>query len=81
MSKKKKRQVESDPFATGQPWLSMKSAIITMAVVSVLMVAWVTWQGSYSKPLGESLLWGLVFGGSIWIVFLLFLLIHRLFRR
>jgi len=82
MSRKKKSQTnQPDVFATGQPWLSMKSAIIIMVIVSILLVILVTTQGSYEKPLTERLMWGLVFGGSIWIVFLLSLLINRFLRK
>jgi hypothetical protein len=82
MSPKKKAQTnQQDVFATGQPWLSMKSAIIIMVIVSILLVILVTTQGSYEKPFLERFMWGLVFGGSVWIVFLLSLLINRFLRK
>jgi hypothetical protein len=29
----------------------------------------------------EGILWGLLFGGSLWVIFLIAILFHRLMRR
>ncbi len=69
---KRKRTTRPDPLpdATNAPWISMRSSLITIGVLSVALAGWTAWQASAFKPLGESLLWGAAFGGGIWLVFI-----------
>ncbi len=82
MSKNKNTTAkEPAPDSLSQPWISFKSGLITVGVVSLVLVGWVTFTSDPALPFLERLGWGFVFGGSIWIVFLFFLLINRLTRR
>ncbi|MEN4011445.1 MAG: hypothetical protein ROW48_05385 [Bellilinea sp.] len=72
---------EKTPDPLSQPWITFKSGLITVGVVSIILMIWVTITSNPAIPFFERLGWGLVFGGSVWVVFLFFLLINRLFRR
>lgn len=70
-------QFEDELF---RPWIQMRSALILMTIVSVALGIWTAYQLSASETLLNSILWGVIFGGSTWIVFLGFLLFNRKFR-
>ncbi len=68
---KRKRTTQQDPSTDiNAPWLSMRSSLIIIGVLGIALAGWIAWQASAVKPLGESLLWGAAFGGSIWVIFL-----------
>jgi hypothetical protein len=52
-----------------------------MGIVSIGLAAWTAYQVSGDRPLMESILWGAVFGGSLWLVFFGFMLFNRWLRR
>ncbi|HAD07722.1 MAG TPA: hypothetical protein DCE76_11255 [Anaerolineaceae bacterium] len=66
---------------TPQPWIPFKTGLIVVGVVSVLLAIWTVITSNPELDLLERILWGVVFGGSIWVVFLFFLVINRLLRR
>jgi hypothetical protein len=74
-SAKQKRDTSS------QPWLSMRSGIIVMGVVSLGMAALTAYNAIPSVGIWEGILWGLFFGGSLWLIFLIAFLFHRFMRR
>lgn len=51
-----------------------------MAVVSLMLAAFMTWQLQESEGLGRAILWGLGFGAAIWLVFLGSLAFNRWLR-
>ncbi len=57
-----------EPAVLQTGWLSRRQGIRAIAAVSVLLAVWTTWQLSQSIGLGESILWGLGLGASIWLV-------------
>lgn len=71
-------QSETDLFA---PWISMRSGLIVMAIVSIGLAAWTAYQSYPQSSLVDSILWGVVFGGSLWLVFFGFMLINRFLRK
>ena len=63
-------------------YLSMKTGLIMMGVLSAALVAWITTQADPSMPVGERILWGLGFTASIWVIFAAFYAINRyIFKR
>jgi len=81
MTKKGKSDKTTEIQPKTQPWIPLKKGLIVVGIVSIFLAIWVAWQTSASLPLGESILWGFIFGLSVWGVFGLFLLINRFFRR
>jgi len=88
MSKQSKKSPEKakekDPKLATQPagaWLPMRTGIIVITILSVAMAVLTAWQAVPAIGWLEGILWGLIFGGSIWIIFLGFLLYGRLFRK
>jgi uncharacterized membrane-anchored protein len=70
---------ETELFA---PWISMRSGLIVMAVVSLGLAIWTAYQTSLTNvSLINSILWGIVFGGSLWLVFFGFILFNRFLRK
>lgn len=65
MSKSKKQQ---EPIAG--PWLSMRTGLQINILVSVGLAIFVGWQIYPAGGLPQALLWGIVAGLSIWMIFL-----------
>jgi hypothetical protein len=61
-------------------WITMRTGIRLITVISIALGIF-TSINLRAGGWGQSLLWGLVFGGSIWLVFFLALTISRLFRK
>lgn len=74
--KSKKQAADQLPLNT--PWISMKAGIIVITIVSLAMAVLTAWQVVPIKGLGEGILYGLFFGGLIWVIFLGFVLFRRL---
>lgn len=62
-------------------WIPFQTGVILIAVVSVALGVYTAWQAIPMKGLVEGVLWGVVFGGSIWLIFFGNYLFHRLARR
>ena len=71
-------QIEDELF---RPWIKMRTAIILMTIVSIALGIWTAYQVSATETLLNSIMWGTIFGGSTWIVFLGFMLFNRTIRR
>jgi hypothetical protein len=63
-----KSTLSEKPAAAQAGWLSQRQAIRLLAAVSILLAVWTTWQLSQQTSFFESILWGLGFGASIWLV-------------
>lgn len=59
----------------------MRKGMIIIAFTSVLMAILTAWQTIPSKGWLEGILWGLLFGGLIWVIFFGNILITRFLRR
>ena len=66
---------------SNQPWLSMRTGLTVMGVVSLGMAALTAYNAIPSVGIWEGILWGILFGGSLWLVFLIAFLFHRFMRR
>jgi hypothetical protein len=78
-AKKKKRAVNSN-VQENQNWLPTRGGLIVLAVVTLLLAGWITVQGMEVNGFGESLLWGLGFAASIWVVFGLVFFVNKFLR-
>ncbi len=84
----KKNKVVKDPQTSNgnqslrQPWISRSTGFTAITVVSVAMAVWTAWQTvSGGGTLWNGILWGLIFGVSIWLVFFGMNYFHSLFNR
>ena len=83
-NKSSKETKEKDTKYASQPagaWIPMRTGLIIITIVSVVMAVLTAWQAVPVKGWVEGILWGVLFGGSIWVIFLGFLLYGRLFRK
>lgn len=55
-----------------EPWLSKRTGLIVMALISLGLAVMVGWQVYPALGLGEALLWAAGFGVSVWVVFVAF---------
>lgn len=76
---KSKKTKEDNPLA--RPWLSMRLAVVLIAITSVVMAVLTAWQTVPSLGWFEGGLWALLFGGLIWVIFFGNLLVNRFLRR
>jgi hypothetical protein len=77
---KKEKGMSSNNTAS-QAWISMRIGVIVMGIVSIGMAALTAYNAIPSVGVWEGILWGLLFGGSLWIIFLIAILFHRFMRR
>jgi hypothetical protein len=54
--------------ATNDRWISNRTGLVVMAVLGLVLAAYVIWQLYPSEGSG-AILWGLGFAASIWLVF------------
>lgn len=78
MSKAKNNKQEKE--IQRKPWIQWKTGLVAMAIVSVSLALWVGWQViATEQNIGKGILWGLIFGGSTWLVFWGMNFFHSLF--
>ena len=70
---------KSDLFA--QPWISMRRALIVITLTSIGMAVLTAWEVIPVKGWIEGILWGLLFGVLIWIIFFGMIFFNRFIRR
>lgn len=65
-----------------KPWIQWKTGLVAMTIVSIALALWVGWQViNTEQNIGKGILWGLIFGGSTWLVFFGMNFFHSLFGR
>jgi uncharacterized protein (TIGR03382 family) len=52
-----------------------------VAIASIACALWTGWQVSLFRPLPDAILWGIIFGATIWLAAGLMYAVNRLFRR
>jgi hypothetical protein len=77
-SKKKDKKPTTEKVPLDKPWISMRSGVIVISITSIAMAALTAWEAIPAKGLGEGIIYGILFGGLIWIIFLGFVLFRRL---
>jgi hypothetical protein len=68
-NKTKKTPKVKDEEIPIKPWVSMRGGMIIMIITSLALVVLVASQAIPSTGWLEGILWGLLFGGMIWIIF------------
>ncbi len=64
------------------PWLKMKTGIYVVTAASILMAVLTTWQSiDGGVPVLESILYGLLFGAMVWIIFYFSQIFFRWLRQ
>jgi hypothetical protein len=84
MARNKKQKASKEKGKTGTsngPWIKMRTGIIVIAITSLGMAVLTAWQAIPLKGLWEGILWGVLFGVFIWVVFFGMMLINRFLRR
>lgn len=79
--KSKKPKAQKEGKQTVQPWISMRSGLIIMAITSVALAVLTAWQVIPSRGWVEGILWGLLFGALIWAIFFGNILINRFLKK
>ena len=78
---KRSRQQAASVKQARKGWMDSKTGLKVIALVSILLAIFEGWQiSSFKSPL-ESIVWGLIFGASIWVVAALYYVFARLIRR
>ena len=74
--KRERREKRSTPASHNDPWLSRRTGLILITVISLLVAVFMGWNASTAENIGwgEALLWGLGFGVSIWVIFVVSML-------
>lgn len=67
--KSKKGRKNSSAPDPNAPWIPMRTGLLIVTLVSVGMAAFTIWQTYDVLPFMESLRYGLVRGGSLWVIF------------
>jgi hypothetical protein len=78
-TKQKKRPQEKVPL--NKPWIPMRTGLIIITITSIAMAVLTAYQAIPVKGTLEGILYGLLFGGLIWIIFLGMILFNRWIRR
>ncbi len=85
MSKDKKiskdKQSKQKNQLRTEPWISMRSGVIIIAITSIGMAVLTALQAVPAMGWMEGLLWSVFFGALIWIIFFGMIFVNRFFRR
>jgi hypothetical protein len=79
-SKKNKSGPGKKPMPQHENWLPTRTGLIAVGVVSLILAVMITIQATKVSSLGESVLYGLGFGASIWVVFGLVYFVNKFLR-
>jgi hypothetical protein len=85
MSRKEKINKNDEQKALesmSKPWIQKRTGFIAITVLSVALMIFIAVQMIMQNPeeWPRAILWGFLFGGSIWVVFFGFNWFHSLFR-
>jgi len=85
VSKKKKmssdKQSNQKDKLRMEPWISMRSGVIIIAITSIGMAVLTAIQAVPAMGWVEGILWGLLFGALIWVIFFGMNFLNRFLRR
>jgi hypothetical protein len=80
-TKKQPKEKKEEEIPLDKPWVSMRGAMIIMAITSLALAALIAWQVIPANGWLEGILWGLLFGAMIWAIFFGNLWITRKLRK
>jgi hypothetical protein len=75
------QEVEDKSTGKNQNWLSMSKGVRVITVMSLSLGLWTSYNTVRALGWAEGLMWGFIFGGSIWLVFFLAFYVNKFFRR
>ncbi len=65
-----------------KPWIERSKGIRIITIVSLGLALWIGYQiVRVENDWGKAILWGVIFGGSTWLVYLGMNTFHSLFNR
>jgi uncharacterized membrane-anchored protein YitT (DUF2179 family) len=79
--KKKKAKSESLPDLETKPWIQMKTGLTLITITSIVMAVLTAIQAAPVKGWAEGIMWGVIFGALIWVIFFGLVFINRFLRR
>jgi uncharacterized membrane protein len=79
--KSNKKQSNQKSQLRAEPWISMRSGIIIIAITSIGMAVLTAIQTVPALGWAEGLLWSLLFGALIWIIFFGMNFLNRFLRH
>jgi hypothetical protein len=80
-TKKTPKEKTEEESLFNKPWVSMRTGMIIMAIVSLVLVVLIASQVIPSTGWLEGIGWGLLFGVMIWAIFLGNLWITKKLRK
>jgi hypothetical protein len=80
VSKKSKKQRDQE-VDLNSPWIQLRSGMLAVTAVSISLALWVGWNLIPSEGYLNAALWGLGFGGSVWLIFFGAMYLTKFFRR
>lgn len=82
MKKKPKSEKKADAKQNlSDAWIPMRTGLIIVTVISIGMAILTAWMTVPAIGWVEGVLWGLGFGGAVWLVFVGFFFFNRFVRR
>ena len=81
MAKTKKESTTKKSNLPAEPWISMRRGLIIITITSIGMAVLTAWEVIPVKGWMEGILWGLVFGALIWVIFFGMIFFNRFIRR
>jgi uncharacterized membrane protein len=75
------KQNKSTPPLPSEPWISMQRGTVIITFTSIGMAVLTASQVIPIKGWLEGVLWGLLFGGLIWVIFFGMIFINRFLKR
>ena len=78
--KEEESKVVEQIFST-KSWISMRKGIGIITITSIGMAVLTAWEVIPQKGWLEGILWGLLFGAFIWVIFFGMIAFNRLLRR
>ncbi len=81
MANRPNKKGNGKQYTGSEPWISMRTGSIVIAITSIVMAVLTTVQAWETKPPIEAILWGIFFGALIWVIFFGMLFFNRLMGR
>jgi hypothetical protein len=78
---KARHQNQAEVPNLNEPWLSKRTGLIIMAVLSLGIAAFMAWNLAPSEGIFRAVLWGLGFAAAIWGIFGLSFAFNTWMRR
>jgi len=77
----KKSNTNAPLLPPAEPWISMRNGVVIIIFTSIGMAVLTVIQVAPIKGWLEGALWGLLFGGLIWVIYFGMIYINRFLKR